>query len=148
AFGSMLLLNALLISRAGDGVASLRTLRLSALVVVLAAPIYVGTHSVAVAFAGIAVWGASTAWLITPRDTLLQRATPVEAHGRILAIDAAVRSWAHVISLPLAAFLLGAVGVRTTAFVFALIPLVGVWATRRVAAPTAEAGAMGPAVAA
>jgi MFS family permease len=129
-FGVLLLANTLLVSRAGERVASLRTLQVVALATAAAAPIYVGTSSVVIAFMGIAVWGAATAWLIAPRDTLLQRATPVAAHGRVLAIDSTLRSWAHVVSLPLAALLVTVSSVRTSALVFAVLPIVGVLATR------------------
>jgi MFS family permease len=134
-FGIMLLLNALIVARVGDRAATMRTLRISALLAAAAAPLYIGTSYVVIAFVGIAVWGAGTAWLIAPRDTLLQRGTPTAAHGRVLAIDAALRSWAHVIALPLAALLASAAGTRATAIVFAAIPLVGLALTRKVAAP-------------
>jgi MFS family permease len=138
-FGIMLLLNALIVARVGDRAATMRTLRISALLAAAAAPLYIGTSYVAIAFVGIAVWGAGTAWLIAPRDTLLQRGTPAAAHGRVLAIDSALRSWAHVIALPLAALLASAAGTRTTAIVFAAIPLVGLALTRKTAAPAVTA---------
>jgi predicted MFS family arabinose efflux permease len=130
AFGVLLLANALLVARVGDRAASMRTLRIAALLSAAAAPFYVGTTWVAAAFCGVAVWGAGTAWLIAPRDTLLQRATPVETHGRVLAIDSALRSWAHVIALPLAALAVTVTNVRVTGFLFALLPLLGVLLTR------------------
>jgi MFS family permease len=130
-FGVMLLGNSLLVARAGDRVATFRTLRICALCCALAAPLYVGTHYLAVAFTGIALWGASTGWLIAPRDTLLQRAIPVELHGRVLAVDSALRSWGSVIALPLAALLTGPLGPSHAALVFAGLPLIGLFATRR-----------------
>ncbi len=130
-FGVMLLLNTLLVSRVGDRCASLRTLQAVALGSAIAAPIYVGTQWVVVAFAGIAVWGAATAWLVAPRDTLLQRATPMRAHGRVLAIDGSLRNWSHVVSMPFAALLVTVAGVRSTALVFAMLPIAGVLLTRR-----------------
>jgi predicted MFS family arabinose efflux permease len=130
AFGSMLLLNAFIVPRGGDRVASMRTLRVVALVTAGVAPVYVGTTWVAVAFAGVATWGAATAWIVAPRDTLLQRATPVQMHGRVLAFDNALRSLAHVVALPLAALLVTGAGVRGAAFTFALMPVLGVLATR------------------
>jgi predicted MFS family arabinose efflux permease len=135
AFGIMLLLNALLVSRLGERVAHMGTLRLAALGSAAAAPIYVGTNWVVAAFIGIAIWGTATAWLIAPRDTLLQRATPVAAHGRVLALDSALRSAGHVVALPTAALFIEAFGVRATAFVFAAMPVLGVLATRRASDP-------------
>jgi MFS family permease len=130
AFGVTLLANALILPRYGDRVASMRTLRLCALGAAAAAPLYVGTSSVAVAFVGVAVWGIATGWFIAPRDTLLQRATPITAHGRVLAIDSTLRSWAHVVALPTAALLVSVFGLRTAAFAFAAMPVVGVLLTR------------------
>ena len=138
-FGVMLLANALLVSRVGDRAATMRTLRIAAVATAFAAPVYVGTSVVWLAFVGVGIWGAATAWLIAPRDTLLQRATPMAAHGRVLAIDNALRSWAHVVALPLAALLVSAGGVRTTGFAFAAFPLLGVAVTRRAEAPALDA---------
>lgn len=138
-FGISLLANALIVARVGDRAATMRTLRISALLAAAAAPLYIGTSYVAVAFIGIGVWGAGTAWLIAPRDTLLQRATPMSTHGRVLAIDSALRSWAHVIALPLAALLVSVTSTRSTAFVFAALPLVGLLLTHRAGAPAVAA---------
>jgi MFS family permease len=143
AFGVLLLATTLLIARLGDRVASMRTLHVAALLSAGAAPIYIGTSRIGVAFVGVAVWGMATAWLISPRDTLLQRATPIEAHGRVLAIDAALRSWAHVIALPLAALLVTVTNVRATGFLFALLPLAGVLLTRS-AKPQVASGVAEP----
>ena len=123
----------------------MRTLRIAAVATAFAAPIYVGTSVVWLAFVGVGIWGAATAWLIAPRDTLLQRATPMAADGRVLAIDNALRSWAHVVALPLAALLVSGGGVRTTGFAFAAFPLLGVVVTRR-AAPVSMPSALAPAV--
>jgi predicted MFS family arabinose efflux permease len=140
AFGTVLLLNALVVPRFGDRVASMRTLHVVALISAAAAPRSVGTPRVALAFGGIMVWGAATAWLIAPRDTLLQRATPVEMHGRVLALDSAARSLAHVVALPLAALIVSGAGIRGAAFTFAAMPLIGVLATGglRLRGPRAE----------
>ncbi len=125
AFGIVLLVNGLLLPRFGDRIVRMRTIRIAALGTALCAPFYVGTSKLAVAFTGIALWGAFTAWFLAPQRTLLQRATPIQAHGRVLALDSALRSWAHVIALPTAALLVGAFGVRAAAFTFAAIPLIG-----------------------
>jgi MFS family permease len=117
AFGVMLLLNALLVARLGERVVHMRTLRAAAIGSAVAAPIYVGTNSVVAAFIGIAIWGAAT------------------AHGRVLALDSTLRSLGHVIALPTAAVFIEFFGVRATAFGFALMPLLGVLATRRAVDP-------------
>ncbi|HWS45123.1 MAG TPA: MFS transporter [Acidimicrobiia bacterium] len=131
AFGALLVVNALALSRFDNRIARMRTLRAAALGAACAAPLYVGTHSILVAFTGIAIWGSATAWFVAPRDTLLQRSTPIAAHGRVLAIDITLRSWAHVVALPVAVLLAGHAGVRATALTFAAVPVLGVVATRR-----------------
>jgi hypothetical protein len=68
----------------------------------------------------------------------LQRATPVSAHGRVLAIDSALRSWAHVVALPLSALAVGWFGVRSAAFTFAVMPLLGAFLTRPATAPSGD----------
>ena len=135
AFGCVLLANALLVTRVGERAAHMRVLRAAVVASAIAAPVYVGTNFVVAAFVGVSIWGGATAWLIAPRDTLLQRATPVQAHGRILAIDNALRSWAHVVALPLAALMVGWFGVRAAAFTFAAVPLLGVLLSRRISDP-------------
>jgi predicted MFS family arabinose efflux permease len=142
AFGIMLLVNSLLVARVGDRAASMKTLQWSALASAAAAPIYVGTNWIVAAFAAICIWGAATAWLISPQNTLLQRATPTVAHGRVLAIDSALRSWAHVIALPTSALIIGWGGVRAAALTFALMPILGVVLTRRTPVRAAEDAAM------
>lgn len=135
AFGIFLLVNGLLVPRVGERAARVRTLQLAALVSAAAAPVYVGTHWLPAAFIGVSVWGAATAWFIAPQQTLVQRATPVAAHGRVLALDSALRSWAHVIALPTAALLVGGLGVHAAAFAFACMPVAGVLLVRRRAIP-------------
>jgi hypothetical protein len=121
-----LLTNGLLVARVGDRITRVRTVALAALACAAAAPVYVGTHSLVGAFIGVSVWGAATAWFIAPHRTLVQRATPMAAHGRVMALDSTLRSWGHVIALPTAALLLGVFGVRTAAFTFAAMPALGV----------------------
>jgi MFS family permease len=130
-FGVFLLANGLLVARVGERITRVRTVALAALTCAAAAPVYVGTHSIVAAFVGICVWGAATAWFIAPHRTLVQRATPMAAHGRVMALDSTLRSWAHVIALPTAALLLGAFGVRAAAFAFAVMPVLGVMLLRR-----------------
>ena len=139
AFGSVLLVNALLLTKVGDRAAHMRVLRAAALASAIAAPLYIGTNFVVAAFTGVSIWGGATAWIVAPRDTLLQRATPTQAHGRILAIDSTLRSWAHVVALPVAALLVGWFGVRTAAFTFAAMPLLGVLLSRRLSDPAPRA---------
>jgi predicted MFS family arabinose efflux permease len=145
-FGFMLLGTALLLPRLGDRVATLRTVRAAAILTALVAPIYVGTQYLWVAAIGIGVWGAATAWFVAPHRTLVHREAPIAAHGRVLALDSALRSWAHVIGLPLAALSVTVLGVRGAALSIGAIALAGalVARPRPVAeeAPREDAGVM------
>ena len=129
-FGFMLLGTALLLPRLGDRVATLRTVRTAAIVTALVAPIYVGTQYLWVAAIGIGVWGAATAWFVAPHRTLVHREAPIAAHGRVLALDSALRSWAHVIGLPLAALGVTVLGVRGAALSIGAIALAGALVAR------------------
>jgi hypothetical protein len=53
----------------------------------------------------------------------------------VLAIDSTLRSWGHVVALPLSALLLGLFGVRFAAFTFAAMPLLGLFLTRTAKEP-------------
>jgi MFS family permease len=145
-FGFMLLGTALLLPRLGDRIATLRTIRIAAIVTALVAPIYVGTQYLWIAAIGIGVWGAATAWFVAPHRTLVHRDAPIAAHGRVLALDSALRSWAHVIGLPLAALSVTVLGVRGAALSVGAIALAGalVARPRPVAqqAPREDAGVM------
>jgi MFS family permease len=145
-FGFMLLGTALLLPRLGARVATLRTVRAAAIVTALVAPIYVGTQYLWVAAIGIGVWGAATALFVAPHRTLVHREAPIAAHGRVLALDSALRSWAHVIGLPLAALSVTVLGVRGAALSVGAIALAGalVARPRPVAqqAPREDAGVM------
>ena len=52
------------------------------------------------------IWG--------PGRTVLQRATPQSAHGRVMATDMLAANLAMFIGLAVAGALVGAIGVRTT----------------------------------
>jgi predicted MFS family arabinose efflux permease len=129
-FGFMLLGTALLLPRLGERIATLRTVQAAAIVTALVAPIYVGTQYLWVAAIGIGVWGAATAWFVAPHRTLVHREAPIAAHGRVLALDSALRSWAHVIGLPLAALGVTVLGVRGAAISIGAIALAGALVAR------------------
>lgn len=112
AFGVGLVLTSLALPRLGDRVAGARSLAASVILSGIAAGLYVGTHSVAVAYLGVFLWGVDVAFFSAPSRTLLQRAAPVEAHGRVLALYGTVHSIADVAALPLAGLMVGAIGVQ------------------------------------
>jgi predicted MFS family arabinose efflux permease len=134
AFGVGLLVTTALLPRLGDRVATVRALAVSVAVSGVAAATYVGTHSVAVAFVGVAAWGVDVAFFLPPMQVVLQRATPTAAHGRILALSSTADGVANVVAIPLAGVCVGLLGVRATgALVGALAVVAGVagWLTQR-----------------
>ena len=122
-FGVTLVANGFLAARAGERIARIETVIFAAAASGLAALLYVGTATLAVAIMGIAIWGAATAWFVPPNRTLVQRAAPVETHGRVLAFDATLRSGANVVAASLTGVAAVLVGVQAAAFVVASIPV-------------------------
>jgi MFS transporter, DHA3 family, macrolide efflux protein len=121
AFGVGLVGTGLLLPRLGDRVASTRALSGSVLLSGLAAATYIGTRSVAVAFVGVFLWGVDVAFYSAPSRTLLQRGSPVHAHGRVLALYRSLHSWSDVVALPLAAVVAGALGPRVAGLAVAAV---------------------------
>jgi predicted MFS family arabinose efflux permease len=121
AFGVGMVATGLLLPRFGDRVATPRALAVSVLLSGLAAVTYVGTGSVVVAFVGVFLWGVDVAFFSAPSRTLLQRATPIEAHGRVLSLFTTVESWASMLAIPLAGVIAEQIGVRGLAFIAAAI---------------------------
>ncbi len=122
-FGVALVANGFLVARAGERIARIETVIFAAMASGLAAILYVGTATLSVAIAGIAVWGAATAWFVPPNQTLVQRSTPLETHGRVLALDATLRSGANVVAASVTGVAAVLVGVQAAAFVVAAIPI-------------------------
>jgi MFS family permease len=112
AFGVGLMGTGLVLPRFGDRFATPRAVAVSVLGSGLAAATYIGTHWVAVAFVGVFLWGVDVGFYFAPAQTLLQRGTPMSAHGRVMGLFNSLNSWANVIALPLAASLAGAEGPR------------------------------------
>jgi MFS family permease len=134
AFGVGLLVTTALLPRVGDRLASVRVLAVSVAVSGVAAATYVGTHLVAVAFVGVVAWGVDVAFFLPPMQVVLQRATPTEAHGRILALSSTADGVANMVAIPLAGVCVGLLGVRATgALVGALAVGAGItgWVTQR-----------------
>ena len=138
AFGIGLVLTGVLIPRLGERVAGPRALAVSVLLSGIAAAIYVGTHSVAAAYLGVFLWGVDVAFFSAPSRTLLQRGAPVEAHGRVLALQRTLHSVGDLLAVPLTGLAIGAVGVQPAAFAVAGLVLVA-GAVGYVAAPRALA---------
>ena len=139
AFGIGLVATGLTLPRLGDRVAGVRPLALAVVLSGLTAGIYVGTHSVLVAYVGVFLWGVDVAFFAAPSRTLLQRGSPVWAHGRVLALYRTAHSVADVIALPLTGLLIARIGVQAAGLAVAVLAttagLVGFAYARRVDVP-------------
>jgi MFS family permease len=81
---------------------------------------------VIVAFGGVAMWGLFTAVVSGPSRTVLQRATPEEHQGRVLAADLTAGNAALLVGTVVAGPAIHAWGVRpTVAALGGLAALVG-----------------------
>jgi hypothetical protein len=84
-----------------------------------------------VAFAAVFLWGVDVAFFHVPAKTLLQRYSPVTAHGRILSLNQSIEPLAAIVVTPVAAVAVGALGVRLLGIVGGAITAVaGVVALR------------------
>jgi predicted MFS family arabinose efflux permease len=113
-FGVGLVGAGLALSHIGDRVATPRAVALSVLLSGVAAALYVGTRSVVVAFIGVFLWGVDVAFFAAPVRTVLQRESPIDTHGRVLALLTTLDGWGNVAALPLTGLAIAAVGPRAT----------------------------------
>ena len=125
AFGVGLVATGVAVTRLGDRLVRWSVVCAAAVGSGVAAMLYVGTSTLVVAFVGLLVWGGVTGLLIAPMRTLMQRAAPVEAHGRVFAFDGMVHSLGDLVSLPLVGLAAGAVGVQFAGVVVGAIPIAG-----------------------
>jgi MFS family permease len=113
-FGVLLVAGGILAAHVGDRMATFRWVVAGLVGSGITASIYLGTSSLVVAFVGVSLWGACTALIWGPAHTVLQRATPEAAHGRVMAADQLAQNFAMFCGLGLAGVAIGAVGVRST----------------------------------
>jgi predicted MFS family arabinose efflux permease len=151
-FGVGLIGMTMLLPRIGDRVATVRVLALAVATSGVTAAVYVGTRSLAVAIAGVFLWGVDVAFFMPPMQTVLQRATPGPAHGRVMALASTVNGAGQMAAIPLTGLVVAALGVQATgAIVGALAVVAGlvglVVCGREGAARVAEAGSAAPAAA-
>ena len=111
AFGVCLVAGGLLAARLGDRLASFGWVVLGVGASGVTAVVYLGTPFLLVAFLGVSLWGVATAVISGPSRTLLQRAAPERAHGRVLAADMVAGSGAELVGVASAGVLVGALGV-------------------------------------
>jgi MFS family permease len=121
AFGLGLVLTGLLLPRLGERAVGPRSLAGAVLLSGLTAGLYIGTHSVVLAYVGIFLWGVDVAFFGAPSRTLLQRGAPIYAHGRVLALYRTMHSVADVVALPLTGLFVGMVGVQRAGLTVAAI---------------------------
>ncbi len=122
-FGVTLLGTGMLVVRHAERLARVRHVAVSVIGSAAFAAVYLGSRSTVVAFVGVACWGVVTAFIGAPVATLLQRATPAESHGRIMALDRSVDAAMKMLATVGAGILSGVAGVRFAAMVFAGIAL-------------------------
>ena len=141
-FGVGLLAAGAVITRLGDRAVRMWVVCLAAIGSGVAALVYVSTANEVVAFCGIVGWGVVTAGFIAPFRTLLQRAAPVETHGRIFAIDSTLHNLGDLISLPLVGLVAAGAGVQVAGSTMAAAPILGgaaMWWWSRRQRPSNEA---------
>ena len=118
-FGVGLICTTALMPRLGDRVVSIRAQAFAVLASAATVPLYLASGNLTVAAVGIFLWGMVTALFLPPFYTLLQRATPVDSHGRVMAVSGMVNGMAGLAMTPLAGLAVGAFGVRACAVVLA-----------------------------
>jgi predicted MFS family arabinose efflux permease len=116
-FGVFLVFGGVAAARMGDRMATFGWVAAGVVGSGATAIIYLSTRSVIVAFVGVSLWGVATAAIWGPSRTVLQRATPVSAHGRVMSADALASNLAMFIGLGLAGVAISAFGVRPTILV-------------------------------
>ncbi len=110
-FGVLLVGGGLVVARLEDRVATFGWVLAGVVASGGFAVVYLGTPSVVVAFVGVALWGSCTALLSGPSRTLLQRSTPSNLHGRVLATDFMAATAAQLLGIVLAGALVSVLDV-------------------------------------
>jgi MFS family permease len=134
AFGIFLVAGGVLAARLGERLATFGWVSFGVLASGLAAIVYLGTSLVAVAFVGVGLWGIATAVISGPSRTVLQRASPETAHGRVFSADFVTGSSGELVGLGLAGVFVGAFGVQWSILGFGLAVSTGaaaLWAADR-----------------
>lgn len=111
-FGVGLVGGGIVLALLGDRLARPRYVAMATVASGLTAAAYLGTRSVVVAVLALLVWGAEVAFFLAPAKTLLQRYSPIVAHGRILSLNQALEPVADVVASPIGAAAVGLIGVQ------------------------------------
>lgn len=123
AFGVFLVGGGILAARLGDRIASFRWVAVGVAGSGAASFLYLGTPWLGMAFVGVGVWGMFTAAISGPSRTVLQRATPEHAHGRVLAVDMVAANAAMLLGTALAGPVISALEVQGAVLLFGGIAL-------------------------
>lgn len=118
-FGVGLIGMTALLPRLGERVVSVRALAGAAAASGAAVATYLATGALVPAAIGVLAWGVLTGLFLPPMYTLLQRATPADSHGRVMATAATANGFAGLVATPIAGLAVAAFGIRTTALVIA-----------------------------
>lgn len=122
-FGVGLIATTMLLPRIGERVVSVKALALAVAFSGVAAAVYVGTRSLPIAMTGVFLWGVDVAFFMPPMQTVLQRATPVEAHGRIMSLAASANGIGGLVAIPIAGLVVGMWGVGRTGAAIGMVAL-------------------------
>jgi MFS family permease len=123
AAGTGAILAGLAISRIRSRLTGGKTLMAAAAGYGLAASLFTGTTWVPAAYTGAFLWGVAGSVFFAVAFTALQQAAPMDAHGRVMSINATLQSWTETIALPLGGLTLAALGVRGGALTLAGVAL-------------------------
>lgn len=127
-FGLGLIAMTVVLPRLGDRVVSVKSQAAAVLFSAVAVTVYLASGSLPVAAVGIFLWGAITAVFLPPFYTLLQRSTPADSHGRVMATAGTANGLAGLVATPLAGLAVSGIGVRGSALVLAAgLVLAGSW---------------------
>jgi MFS family permease len=131
AFGICMVTGGLVATKVGDKMASLRWVGIGVLGSGLTAIVYLGTSWVVVAFLGVGLWGIATALISGPSRTVIQRASPQRAHGRVLSADLMAGSTGELVGLSVAGVLVSAFSVPVAIVALgSAVAIAGVWLGR------------------
>lgn len=112
AFGIVLVIGGIVAARVGDRMATMGWVNAGVIGSAVAAVLYLGTENIVVAFIGVSVWGLFSALIWGPSRTVMQRAAPESAHGRVMAADQMAQSLAMFLGIGISGVLIGAFGVQ------------------------------------
>ena len=118
-FGLGLVTTTAVLPRMGERVVSVKAQAATVLASSVAVTVYLASGSLAVAAVGIFLWGSITAVFLPPFYTLLQRSTPADSHGRVMATAGTATGIGGLVATPVAALAVAAVGVRASAIFLA-----------------------------